>query len=67
MQCPKCYSRKQVKSGFERGIQRYKCKKCECNFTRSDRGGVSVEIKIRALRLLGGDGFSCHRTNSKCK
>ena len=58
MQCLKCYSRKQVKSGFTREIQRYKCKKCECNFTRSDRRGVSVEIKIRALQLyLEGMSF----------
>ena len=58
MQCPKCYSKKQVKSGFTRGLQRYKCKLCKCNFTRSDRRGMSVEIKIRALQLyLEGMGF----------
>ena len=58
MQCPKCYSTKQVKSGFTRGIQRYKCKQCKCNFTRSDRRGISIEVKIQALQLyLEGMGF----------
>ena len=58
MNCPKCYSKKQVKSGFTRGVQRYKCKKCACNFTRPDRRGAPVGVKIQALQLyLEGMGF----------
>ncbi|OAV70330.1 hypothetical protein Barb6_01785 [Bacteroidales bacterium Barb6] len=28
MNCPKCSSEKKIKSGFAKGRQRYKCKKC---------------------------------------
>ena len=52
MHCPKCHSKKYVKSGFTNKRQRYKCKECECNFTQSFKRGVSVEIKIQALHCI---------------
>ncbi len=58
MQCKKCQSEKYVKSGFDKGKQRYKCKNCGCNFTDTPPRGYSIEIKLQALHLyLEGLGF----------
>ncbi len=58
MYCPKCLSEKFVKSGFTKGKQRYKCKKCTCHFTQSQQKGAPLETKIMALKLyLEGMGF----------
>ena len=58
MHCPKCVSEKFVKSGFTKGKQRYKYKKCGCNFTQSQKKGATLETKIMALKLyLEGMGF----------
>jgi hypothetical protein len=58
MHCPKCLSEDFVKSGFNKGKQRYKCRKCKCNFTQSNRRGASLERKLLALNLyLEGMGF----------
>ena len=58
MHCPKCLSDKYVRSGFTKGKQRYKCKKCTCNFTQSHKKGATLEIKIMALKFyLEGMGF----------
>ena len=56
--CPKCSSVSYVKNGFISEKQRYKCKNCKCNFTRSTVKGYSFEIKIQALKLYKeGLGF----------
>lgn len=40
------------------GKQRYKCKRCGCNFTKSERRGVSLKKKALAYVLyLEGLGF----------
>ena len=58
MQCPKCESNIYVKSGFTKGKQRYKCKKCTCNFTQSHLRNYSFRVKIQAAKLyLEGMGF----------
>jgi hypothetical protein len=58
MQCPKCISKEYVKSGFNKGNQRYKCKKCSCNFTKSYSRNYSFKIKFQAAKLyLEGMGF----------
>ena len=58
MHCPKCLSKDFVKSGFNKGKQRYKCRNCTCNFTQSNRRGASLEKKLLALNLyLEGMGF----------
>ncbi|WP_407651239.1 transposase-like zinc-binding domain-containing protein [Candidatus Bandiella euplotis] len=36
-ECKKCSSSKYVKNGNIRGMQRYKCKECGCNFTNRER------------------------------
>ena len=58
MNCPKCVFDTNVKSGFLKGKQRYKCKQCGCNFTQSQKRGASLETKLFALKLyLEGTGF----------
>lgn len=38
--------------------QRYKCKKCGCNFTQQLKRGANLEKKLLALKLyLEGQGF----------
>jgi transposase-like protein len=59
MNCPKCKSSEKVKSGKMNGKQRYKCKKCGCNFSVEKRSTEkSDEKKKLALQLyLEGLGF----------
>ena len=48
--CKSCKKSGYVKNGFVRGLQRYKCKFCNCNFTntlqRSKPQGVNNGVKI---------------------
>ena len=57
--CPKCQSRKKIKNGVVREIQRYKCKECSCNYTMGFDECLPEEKKRRfALSLyLEGLGF----------
>ena len=56
--CPECSSVFYVKNGFISEKQRYKCKNCKCNFTRSTVKGYSFEIKVQALKMYKeGLGF----------
>ena len=58
MQCPKCSVSEYSKSGVVKGCQRYLCKKCGCNFTRSTRHGYGLEKKLEALKMYReGLGF----------
>ena len=58
MRCPKCKGEEKVKNGFKDGMQRYKCKICGCNYTKSTPHGYPIEIKREALRYyLEGIGF----------
>ena len=55
MKCPKCISPVKVKSGKIKGVQRYKCKDCGCNYTVELN---SKSFKKQALHLyLEGLGF----------
>ncbi len=59
MKCPKCKSEKKVKNGQAHEKQRYKCKSCGCNYTKSRPRGKSKAIKRKALQLyLEGMGFA---------
>lgn len=51
MHCPKCNTEERVKNGIVKNKQRYKCKSCGCNYTRSDRHGKSFKQKIMAVTL----------------
>lgn len=58
MKCPKCGKENHSKNGFNKGYQRYKCKECGCNFTKSNKRGYSADIKRQAIKLyLEGVGF----------
>ena len=58
MHCPKCESKEYTKDGFALKKQRYKCKKCGCNFTQSHSLFASEETKALALKMyLEGMGF----------
>jgi transposase-like protein len=56
--CPKCGSDLRVKNGFMKSLQRYKCKGCGCNYTKSDKQGYPANVKREAVRYyLEGLGF----------
>lgn len=59
MICPSCQSPRSVKNGLMRGLQRYKCKDCGCNYTRSYAHYRDKETKRHfALSLyMSGLGF----------
>ncbi len=56
--CKKCGSVSFVKSGHVRGMQRYKCKTCGCQFTPSKRRGVDPALKSLAMVLYSFCGVS---------
>jgi transposase len=49
--CKQCGSTSFVKNGFVRNLQRYRCKKCGCNFTATPKRGRSIGIKALAVWL----------------
>ena len=51
MYCPKCWSEKKVKNGFKNDKQRYKCKECWCNYSKSYLWRVEFNKKVEALKL----------------
>ena len=57
IKCPKCGSKKRVKSGFHNKKQRYLCKECGCNYTGGHHG-YPEHIRRKAIQLyLEGNGF----------
>ncbi len=56
--CKKCQSSKYVKSGHTRGLQRYKCKGCGCQFTETKRRGIHPALKSFAIVLYAYCGVS---------
>ena len=58
--CKKCGVKKYTKNGFVRGVQRYRCKQCGCNFIQKDsRQKVTLEGKALAV-LLYASGKSSY-------
>ena len=62
MFCPYCASKAYYKHGFVvlKGskIQRFCCKNCECQFTKSLKKGYSYELKFQAYKMYKeGLGF----------
>ena len=52
VECPRCFSKKIVKSGFVKEKQRYSCKKCSYHFTVSKLGKqVDPYYVVKALQL----------------
>ena len=58
LNCKKCTSTLYVKSGHVRGLQRYKCKDCGCQFTATKVRGVNPALKSFAIVLYGYCGVS---------
>ena len=56
--CKKCSSHSYVKSGHIRGLQRYRCKGCGCQFTQTAPRGVSPVLKNLAVLLYAYCGVS---------
>jgi transposase-like protein len=58
MHCPRCKKNEAIKNGIVRGLQRWKCKQCGCNYTQSEPPGYPRWMRRRALELyLEGVGF----------
>ena len=59
MKCYKCQSEFHIKSGFIRGLQRYKCKSCGCHYSVEKKSDVkSPEQRELAISMyLEGMGF----------
>lgn len=59
MNCSKCHSANNVKAGFTRGLQRYKCKECGYFYSVDKKSDVkTLEQKRLALEMyLEGMGF----------
>ncbi|KYH12543.1 helix-turn-helix domain-containing protein [Neorickettsia sp. 179522] len=51
MHCPKCDSIKFIKSGKTKEKQRYKCLGCGCQFTRNEKYGAQLRLKMHAVQL----------------
>ena len=49
--CKKCQSSEYTKAGFVKSEQRYKCKKCGCQFVPTRHKGRSEEEKREAVKL----------------
>ena len=58
LKCKKCQSSNYVKAGNIRGLQRYKCKDCSCQFTPSKPRGVNPVLKSLAIILYSHCGVS---------
>ena len=58
MHCPKCRSTVRTKNGKVKGKQRYKCKDCGCNYTKSTLSRTAVKKRAECIRIyLEGVGF----------
>src|SRR5688572_25399099 len=60
LRCKRCGSAEQVKNGFMRGQQRYRCKACGLNFTDTPPRGLPLRVKVTAI-LLYVSGLSMNR------
>src|SRR3954469_25862588 len=61
LRCKGCGGEEQVKNGFMRGKQRYRCEACGLNFTDTPPRGMPLRVKVEAV-LLYLSGLSMNRT-----
>jgi transposase-like protein len=61
LRCKRCGGEEQIKNGFMRGKQRYRCKACGLNFTDTPPRGMPFQLKVTAI-LLYVSGLSMNRT-----
>ena len=58
LNCKKCTSTSYVRSGHVRGLQRYKCKDCDFQFTATKVRGVNPALKSFSIVLYEYCGVS---------
>lgn len=58
LHCKKCGSAEYVKSGWVRGLQRYRCKACGCHFTDTPERGKPAAMKALAALLYAMGNMS---------
>ena len=58
IKCKRCQGANYVKRGMVRGLQRYQCKACGCNFTNTPPRGKPPEMKALALMLYAVGNMS---------
>ncbi len=63
MNCPKCKSELKVKNGVIKGVQPYKSKHCNCNYTVSFQQQSEKEKKRRFALSLYLEGLGFHKDN----
>jgi len=56
--CKRCSASDYVKNGIVRGMQRYRCKKCRCNFTLTPSRGKQPAMKALTLLLYAMGNMS---------
>lgn len=56
--CKRCQATEYVKNGSVRGLQRYRCRKCSCNFTATKPRGKPAAMKALALLLYAMGNMS---------
>lgn len=56
--CKGCQAKDYVKNGVVRGLQRYRCKACGCNFTNTKPRGKPAAMKALALLLYAMGNMS---------
>jgi transposase-like protein len=49
--CPRCGSDQTVSNGSVRGVSKRRCKACSYQFTRADRPGKPLSVKLLAVAL----------------
>ena len=56
--CKRCQGTDHVKNGVVRGLQRYRCKACGCNFTATKARGMPAAAKALATLLYAMGNMS---------
>ncbi len=56
--CKRCAAADYVKNGIVRGLQRYRCRKCRCNFTATPLRGKHPAMKALTLLLYAMGNMS---------
>src|SRR3954452_13028016 len=58
LSCKSCGGTEAAKSGFVRGLQRYRCRSCGCNFTNTPARGKPAATKAMAVLLYAMGNMS---------
>jgi transposase-like protein len=58
LSCKSCGGTEAAKSGFVRGLQRYRCRSCGCNFTDTPPRGKPAAMKAIAVLLYAMGNMS---------